>query len=64
MEREERKIESGMVRSVMMYLFVDAMAKYCIQENELYILMLTILMTSVVLTIKYFEENVRIYFDM
>lgn len=43
-----------MVRSVMMYLFVDAMAKYCTQENELCILILTILITSVILTLKIF----------
>lgn len=61
MERKERKIESGTIRSVMMYLFVDAMAKYCTYENELYILTLTILITSVILTLKIFGDYIQLY---
>lgn len=54
MKRKERKTESGMIRSVMIYLLIDAMAKYCTYENEFYILILTILITSVILTLKIF----------
>lgn len=53
--RKDRKIESRAVKSIMIYLVVDGLAKVCVSDNEIIIVPIAVILVSVILTLKVFD---------
>lgn len=53
--RKDRKIESRAVKSIMIYLVVDGLAKVCVPDNETIIVPIAVVLISVILTLKIFD---------
>lgn len=53
--RKGRKAESRLIKSVMAYLVVDGLAKVCTLDNEIIIVPITVVLISVILTLKVFD---------
>ena len=52
---KNRKAESRLIKSVMIYLVVDGLAKVCVPDNETIIVPIAVVLISVILTLKIFD---------
>lgn len=57
MHRHEkgRKTESRLVKSVMIYLAIDGLAKICVSDNEIIIVPIAVILVGVIFTLKVFD---------
>lgn len=53
--RKGRKTESRLVKSVMMYLVTDGLAKICVSDNEMIVVSIAVILVGVILTLKVFD---------
>jgi hypothetical protein len=53
--KKDREIESRLVKSVMIYLTIDGLAKVCVPDNEIIIVPIAVILVSVILTLKVFD---------
>lgn len=53
--KKDREIESRLIKSVMIYLTIDGLAKVCIPDNEIIIVPIAVILVSVILTLKVFD---------
>lgn len=53
--RKDRKTESRLIKSVMVYLVVDGLAKICTLDNEIIIVPIAVILVGVILTLKVFD---------
>lgn len=53
--RKDRQTESRLIRSIMMYLVVDGLAKICTLDNEIIIVPIAVILVGVILTLKVFD---------
>lgn len=53
--RKDRKTESRLVKSVMVYLTIDSLTKVCSSGNEMIIVSIAVVLISVILTLKVFD---------
>lgn len=53
--KKDREIESRLIKSVMIYLTIDGLAKVCIPDNEIIIVLIAVILVSVILTLKVFD---------
>lgn len=53
--RKGRKTESRLVKSVMMYLVTDGLAKICVSDNEMIVVPVAVILVGVILTLKVFD---------
>lgn len=53
--KKGRKTESRLVKSVMIYLAIDGLAKVCVPDNEIIIVSIAVVLISVILTLKVFD---------
>lgn len=53
--RKDRKTESKLIKSIMMYLVVDGLAKICTLDNEIIIVPIAVVLIGVILTLKIFD---------
>lgn len=53
--KKDREIESRLIKSVMIYLTIDGLAKVCIPDNEIIIVPVAVILVSVILTLKVFD---------
>lgn len=53
--RKDRKTESRLVKSVMVYLILDGLTKICASDNEITIVPIAVIFVGVVLTLKIFD---------
>lgn len=52
---KNRKAESRLIKSVMVYLVVDSLAKVCASDNEIIIVPIAVVLIGVILTLKVFD---------
>lgn len=53
--RKGRKTESRLIKSIMVYLVVDGLAKICTLDNEIIIVPIAVILVGVILTLKVFD---------
>jgi hypothetical protein len=53
--KKDREIESRLIKSVMIYLTIDGLAKVCVPDNEIIIVPIAVILVSVILTLKVFD---------
>ena len=53
--KKDREIESRLIKSVMIYLIIDGLAKVCVPDNEIIIVPIAVILVSVILTLKVFD---------
>lgn len=53
--RKDRQTESKLIKSVMVYLVVDGLAKICTLDNEIIIVPIAVILVGVILTLKVFD---------
>lgn len=53
--KKDREIESRLIKSVMIYLTIDGLAKVCVPDNEIIIVPIAVIFVSVILTLKVFD---------
>lgn len=53
--RKDRKTESKLIKSIMMYLVVDGLAKICTLDSEIIIVPIAVVLIGVILTLKVFD---------
>lgn len=53
--KKDREIESRLIKSVMIYLTIDDLAKVCVPDNEIIIVPIAVILVSVILTLKVFD---------
>lgn len=53
--RKDRKTESRLVKSVMVYLTIDSLTKICTLDNEMIIVSIAVILVGVILTLKIFD---------
>lgn len=53
--RKDRKTESRLIKSVMVYLTIDSLAKVCTPDNEMIVVPIAAILVSVILTLKIFD---------
>lgn len=53
--RKDGKEESRLIKSIMIYLVVDGLAKICVPDNEIIIVPIAVVLVSVILTLKVFD---------
>ena len=53
--KKDREIESRLVKSVMIYLTIDGLAKVCVPDNEIIIVPIAVILVGVILTLKVFD---------
>lgn len=53
--RKDRKTESKLIKSIMMYLVVDGLAKICTLGNEMIIVPIAVVLIGAILTLKIFD---------
>lgn len=53
--KKDREIESRLIKSVMIYLTIDGLAKVCVPDNEIIIVPIVVILVSVILTLKVFD---------
>jgi hypothetical protein len=53
--KKDREIESRLIKSVMIYLTIDGLAKVCAPDNEIIIVPIAVILVSVILTLKVFD---------
>ena len=53
--RKDKKAESRLIKSVMVYLTIDSLAKVCVPDNETIIVPIAVVLISVILTLKIFD---------
>lgn len=53
--KKDREIESRLIKSVMIYLTIDSLAKVCVPDNEIIIVPIAVILVSVILTLKVFD---------
>jgi hypothetical protein len=53
--RKDRKAESRLIKSVMVYLTIDSLAKICTLDNEMIIVPIAVILVGVILTLKIFD---------
>ena len=53
--KKDREIESRLVKSVMVYLTIDSLAKVCASDNEIIIVPIAVVLIGVILTLKVFD---------
>lgn len=53
--RKGRKAESRLIKSVMVYLVVDGLAKVCVSDNEIIIVPIAVILVGVIFTLKVFD---------
>lgn len=53
--RKNRKAESRLIKSVMVYLVTDGLAKVCTLDNEMIIVPIAVVLIGVILTLKVFD---------
>lgn len=53
--RKDRKTESRLVKSVMVYLILDGLTKICVSDNEMIVVPIAVILIGVILTLKIFD---------
>lgn len=53
--KKDREIESRLIKSVMIYLTIDGLAKVCVPDNEIIIVPIAVILVSVIFTLKIFD---------
>lgn len=53
--KKDREIESRLIKSVMMYLVTDGLAKICVSDNEMIVVPIAVILVGVILTLKVFD---------
>lgn len=53
--RKDKKAESRLIKSVMVYLTIDGLAKVCVSDNEIIIVPIAVVLIGVILTLKVFD---------
>lgn len=53
--KKDREIENRLIKSVMIYLTIDGLAKVCVPDNEIIIVPIAVILVSVILTLKVFD---------
>lgn len=53
--KKDREIESRLIKSVMVYLTIDSLAKVCASDNEIIIVPIAVVLIGVILTLKVFD---------
>lgn len=53
--RKDGKEESRLIKSIMIYLVVDGLAKVCVSDNEIIIVPIAVILIGVILTLKIFD---------
>lgn len=53
--KKDREIESRLIKSVMIYLTIDGLAKICVSDNEMIVVPIAVILVGVIFTLKVFD---------